>query len=124
MIDPTPALGRLRHFTKADQGYGRPAGRAGLWRDDAAPVHPLESSAAKTIEDVYNLEMWARRCNVAYGMGRDQSLVARAARCGGDPSTWAGTRPSRYRRPHVVEDAPTWSPRRTAEPTSVLRCTG
>ena len=31
--------------------------------------------------------MWARR-NVAFGMARDQSLVARVLAAGGDPSTW------------------------------------
>lgn len=45
------------------------------------------SAAAKTIEDTYNLEMWARR-NVAFGMARDASLAARVLAVGGDPSTW------------------------------------
>ena len=45
------------------------------------------SSAAKTVEDTYNLELWARR-NVAYGMARDQSLVARVLALGGEPSSW------------------------------------
>jgi ferredoxin len=45
------------------------------------------SSAAKTVEDHWNLEMWARR-NVVFGMSRDASLVARALAVGGDPSTW------------------------------------
>lgn len=45
------------------------------------------SAAAKTIEDTYNLELWARR-NVAFGMARDPSLVARVLALGGDPSTW------------------------------------
>ncbi len=45
------------------------------------------SSAAKTIEDTYNLEMWARR-NVAFGMARDPSLIARVLAVGGDPGTW------------------------------------
>jgi hypothetical protein len=45
------------------------------------------SSAAKTIEDTFNLELWARR-NVAYGMARDASLVARVLAVGGDPGSW------------------------------------
>lgn len=45
------------------------------------------SSAAKTIEDTYNLEKWARR-NIAYGMAYDASLVARVIAIGGEPSTW------------------------------------
>ena len=45
------------------------------------------SSAAKTVEDTYNLELWARR-NVAYGMAKDRSLIARVLALGGDPSTW------------------------------------
>jgi hypothetical protein len=45
------------------------------------------SSAAKTVEDTYNLELWARR-NVVFGMSRDPSLVARVIALGGDPSTW------------------------------------
>lgn len=46
------------------------------------------SSAAKTVEDTYNLEMWARR-NIAYGMAHDQSLVARVLALGGTPYTWS-----------------------------------
>jgi hypothetical protein len=45
------------------------------------------SAAAKTVEDTFNLEMWARR-NVVFGMARDPSLVARVIALGGDPSTW------------------------------------
>lgn len=45
------------------------------------------SAAAKTVEDTYNLEMWARR-NVVFGMARDASLAARVLAVGGDPSTW------------------------------------
>lgn len=48
------------------------------------------SSAAKTIEDTFNLEKWAKR-NVAYGMAHDSSLVARILALGGDPSTWDKT---------------------------------
>jgi hypothetical protein len=78
--DPTPAPVDFQR----DQ-YGRPL------VVPAGGTKPLpytrSSSAAKTIEDTYNLEMWARR-NVAFGMARDQSLVARVLAAGGDPSTW------------------------------------
>lgn len=46
------------------------------------------SSAAKTVEDHWNLEMWARR-NIAYGMAHDASLVARVLAIGGTPYTWS-----------------------------------
>lgn len=45
------------------------------------------STAAKVIEDTYNLERWARR-NVAYGIAYDASLVARLIALGGNPATW------------------------------------
>lgn len=45
------------------------------------------SSAAKTIEDTYNLTLWSKR-NVAYGLAHDASLVARVLAIGGEPSTW------------------------------------
>ncbi|HEY7821440.1 MAG TPA: hypothetical protein VIG24_01330 [Acidimicrobiia bacterium] len=45
------------------------------------------SSAAKTIEDTFNLELWQRR-NIAYGMAQDSSLVARVLAVGGTPSEW------------------------------------
>ena len=45
------------------------------------------SSAAKTVEDHWNLEMWARR-NIVYGVTHDQSLAARALALGGTPQTW------------------------------------
>ncbi len=45
------------------------------------------SSAAKTVEEHWNLEMWARR-NVAYGMSHDASLVARVLAVGGNPGSW------------------------------------
>lgn len=60
------------------------------------------SSAAKTIEDTYNLELWARR-NVAYGMARDASLVARVLAVGGDPASWDQTTRTDVNR--IVEDA-------------------
>jgi hypothetical protein len=56
--------------------------------EGGAPVpYTRASAAAKTIEDTYNLELWARR-NVVFGMARDPSLVARVLALGGDPSTW------------------------------------
>lgn len=45
------------------------------------------SSAAKTIEDTYNLERWDNR-NIAFGMSYDASLVARVLAIGGDPASW------------------------------------
>lgn len=48
------------------------------------------SSAAKTVEDTFNLEKWARR-NIAYGLAYDSSLVARVIAIGGEPSTWGKT---------------------------------
>lgn len=60
------------------------------------------SSAAKTIEDTYNLELWARR-NVAFGMARDSSLIARVLALGGDPSTWDQSTKSAANKIH--EDA-------------------
>lgn len=45
------------------------------------------SSAAKTVDDTYNLELWARR-NVAYGLAHDRSLVARVLAIGGVPREW------------------------------------
>jgi hypothetical protein len=52
-----------------------------------AKPYTRSSSAAKTIEDTYNLELWARR-NVAFGMAVDASLVARVLAIGGDPGSW------------------------------------
>ena len=97
MIDPTPAP---VDFSR--DRYGRPlvvpAGAV------APRPYTRSSSAAKTIEDVYNLELWARR-NVAFGMARDQSLVARVLAAGGDPSTWAD--PTKRAVDRIVEDAST-----------------
>ena len=62
------------------------------------------SSAAKTIEDTYNLELWARR-NIAFGMSRDPSLVARLLAVGGDPGAWDGEAKKAVNRIH--EDAAT-----------------
>jgi hypothetical protein len=80
MNDPTPAP---VDFVR-DQ-WGRPlvVPAAG----DRPRPYTRSSSAAKVIEDTWNLEMWARR-NVAFGMARDQSLVARVLAVGGDPGTW------------------------------------
>jgi hypothetical protein len=52
-----------------------------------AKPYTRASSAAKTIEDTYNLELWARR-NVVYGMAKDPSLVARVLGLGGSPHEW------------------------------------
>jgi hypothetical protein len=48
------------------------------------------SSAAKTVEDTYNLELWARRGH-AYGFAHDASLIARVLAIGGNPATWDQT---------------------------------
>jgi hypothetical protein len=45
------------------------------------------SSAAKTIEDTFNLELWMRR-NIVYGMAHDTSLIARTLAIPGGPSDW------------------------------------
>jgi hypothetical protein len=60
------------------------------------------SSAAKTVEDHWNLEMWARR-NIAYGMAHDASLVARVLALGGTPYTWSDDHKKLVNRIH--EDA-------------------
>jgi hypothetical protein len=45
------------------------------------------SSAAKPIEDTYNIQRWDGR-NTAYGMSIDPSLVARVLAIGGSPHEW------------------------------------
>lgn len=67
-----------------------------------AKPYQRASSAAKPIEDTFNLEMWARR-NVAFGLAHDTSLVARVLAVGGTPSTWNDT--DRKAVAKVVEDA-------------------
>jgi hypothetical protein len=52
-----------------------------------AKPYTRASSAAKTIEDTFNLELWARR-NVVYGMAKDPSLAARVLALGGSPHEW------------------------------------
>jgi hypothetical protein len=97
VIDPTPAP---VDFVR-DQ-YGRPLvvpATGGRPRP-----YTRSSSAAKTIEDTYNLELWARR-NVAFGMARDPSLVARVLAAAGDPSTW--DMPTKRAVDRIVEDAAT-----------------
>lgn len=47
------------------------------------------SSWAKTIEDTFGLELWSRR-NVAYGMARDTSLVARMLALPHTLTDWTG----------------------------------
>jgi hypothetical protein len=55
--------------------------------DGTRTGYTRSSTAAKTIEDTYNLERWARR-NVAYGMTYDGSLVARLLAIGSNPAGW------------------------------------
>ena len=65
--------------------WGRPL----IMQADGTRIgYTRSSTAAKTIEDTYNLERWARR-NVAYGLAYDASLVARLIALGGDPGIWA-----------------------------------
>ena len=45
------------------------------------------SSAAKVVDDTYNLELWARR-GVVYGMAHSPDLVAQVLALGGAPQTW------------------------------------
>jgi hypothetical protein len=52
-----------------------------------AKPYTRSSSAAKTIEDTYNLELWARR-NIAFGMAQDSSLIARVLATPGTPAEW------------------------------------
>jgi hypothetical protein len=97
MNDPTPAP---VDFTR-DQ-WGRPLvvpATGGRPRP-----YTRSSSAAKTIEDTYNLELWARR-NVAFGMARDPSLIARVLAVGGDPGSWDDVAKKAVNRIH--EDAAT-----------------
>jgi hypothetical protein len=82
LLDAGPAA------TKADyrrDRWGRPliVPAAG----GKAKPYTRASSAAKTIEDTFNLEKWARR-NVVYGMAKDPSLVARVLAIGGSPHEW------------------------------------
>lgn len=60
------------------------------------------SSAAKPIEETYNLELWARR-NVAYGLAADPSLVARVLAVGGAPHEWSDNDKKTVNR--IVDDA-------------------
>lgn len=55
--------------------------------DGTRKPYTRSSSAAKAIEETFNLELWARR-NVAFGLAHDRSLVARIVALGGTPSTW------------------------------------
>lgn len=60
------------------------------------------SAAAKTIEDTYNLELWARR-NAGFGMAHDASLVARILAIGGEPGTW--DQPTKTAVNKIMDDA-------------------
>ena len=64
--------------------WGRPSI---MQADGKRKSYTRSSSAAKTIEDTFNLEKWARR-NVAYGFAHDASLVARVLAIGGEPAAW------------------------------------
>ena len=56
--------------------------------DGSKPVgYVRSSSAAKVVDDTYNLDMWARR-NVVYGMAHSPDLVAQLLALGGAPQTW------------------------------------
>ena len=56
--------------------------------DGSKPVgYVRSSSAAKVVDDTYNLEMWARR-GVVYGMAHSPDLVAQLLALGGAPQTW------------------------------------
>jgi hypothetical protein len=52
-----------------------------------AKPYTRSSSAAKTVEDTFNLELWQRR-NIAYGMAQDSSLIARVLATPGTPAEW------------------------------------
>lgn len=72
-------------------------------RDGGAPRgYTRCSSAAKTVDDTFNLELWARR-NVAFGMAHDRSLVARLLAVGGTPREWDKAGRSAVNK--IVEDA-------------------
>lgn len=65
-------------------GYGRPI----VGQTTGKPIaYTRSSTAAKAIEDTYNLNQWAQR-NVAYGVAHDVSLAARVLAVGGAPATW------------------------------------
>lgn len=84
MTDPftTPAPLAAADF-KRDR-WGRPLIKQ---PDGSRKPYTRASAAAKTIEDTYNLELWARR-NVAYGLATDPSLIARLLAVGGTPHEW------------------------------------
>lgn len=86
LTDPD-AFGQDEHLDFKRDRWGRP----NIMQPNGKRIgYTRSSSAAKTIEDTFNLELWARR-NVAYGLAHDASLVARVLAIGGDPSTWAKT---------------------------------
>lgn len=82
--------------------YGRPL----IGQVDGSKPIPYTrcSSAAKAIEDTFNLEQWAQR-NVAYGLAHDPSLVARVLAVGGNPRTWGKSEKDAVKA--VVADAQT-----------------
>lgn len=65
-------------------GYGRPI----IGQPSGKPIaYTRSSTAAKAIEDDYNLNQWSQR-NVAFGVSHDPSLVARVLAVGGSPAEW------------------------------------
>jgi hypothetical protein len=52
-----------------------------------AKPYTRASSAARTIEDTFNIQTWDGR-NIGYGMAIDPSLVARLLAIGGSPHQW------------------------------------
>lgn len=97
LIDPPQAAADF-HRDRWGRPLVIPAG-------ETKPVpYTRSSSAAKTIEDTYNLELWARR-NIVFGLSRDASLVARALAVGGDPTSW--DQPTKQLVNKIAEDAAT-----------------
>jgi hypothetical protein len=78
-------LDDLSHDDFKRDRWGRPLIEP---KDGGKPVaYTRSSSAAKTIEDTFNLELWMRR-NIVYGMAHDTSLIARSLAIPGGPSDW------------------------------------
>ena len=64
--------------------YGRPY----ILQPDGTRIgYTRSSTAAKTIDETYNLQRYDVR-NVVYGLAYDASLVARTIAIGGNPGTW------------------------------------
>lgn len=99
--DPTPITTPGDDDFRRDR-YGRPL----IGQLDGSKPLPYTrcSSAAKAIEDRFNLEQWAQR-NVAFGLAQDSSLIARVLAVGGNPSTWGKAEKDAVKA--VVADAQT-----------------